>query len=59
MSRRFRICMAKGGRESVKAELWTPEVDPYFERKKLPSAVLQKMYIKEFSREDFAPKSKL
>ena len=75
MSRRFRICMAKVGRES---ELRPPEVDPYFERKKIalggvtksPAVTILTLeqnppernfltYIKIFSQEDFALKSKL
>ena len=50
MSRRFRICMAKGDRESLReAKLPPPKVGPYFKREKntlgsvtetLPAAVL-------------------
>ena len=68
----------KGGQRVCKAELRPPEVDPYFERKKITLGGVTKSwgvtiltleqnpperkfltYIKIFSQEDFALKSKL
>ena len=78
MSRRFRICMAKGGRESARPSYGRPKLTLISRRRKktkkgvpkswaVPILTLEQnpperiflTYIKIFSQEDFALKSKL
>ena len=50
MSRRFRICMAKGGRESERPSYGRPKWTLISRGKKIPKTVLQKTFRPQFSR---------
>ena len=49
MSRRFRICMAKGGRESARPSYGRPKLTLILSQKKKPKTVLQKTLRPQFS----------
>ena len=50
MSRRFRICMARGGRESARPSYGRPKWPLISRGKKIPKTVLQKTFWPQFSR---------
>ena len=57
MSRRFRICMAKGGRESARPSYGRPKWTLISRGKKIPKTVLQKTFRPQFSRLSLAIES--
>ena len=57
MSRRFRICMAKGGRGSARPTYGRPKLTLISREKKSPSAVLPKTFRPQFSRLSLAIES--